>query len=124
MRNPAKLAVWFLAVLFALAILVFVLANRTVVPIFLAPLPIQDLYLPVWLVVALASALGAILGGLFVWASAHTSRRISAQRRKQIKALEKELAVTQSRSNTLESENRNLLAPPSGPDSTSSQDAA
>ncbi|MBT5432979.1 MAG: LapA family protein [Alphaproteobacteria bacterium] len=124
MRDPAKMATWFLAGLFALAILVFVLANRDVVPISLSPLPVQDMYLPVWLVVALASAVGAILGGLFVWASAHRSRRISAQRRKQIKALEKELAATQSRSDALESENKNLLAAPAEPDGSSSQDAA
>ena len=91
MRNPVMLAVWILGAAVALAIIVFVLANRTDIPVSLSPYP-RLLVVPVYLVVVAAFAAGALFGGLFVWARGHAGRRISGQRKRRLKLLERELA--------------------------------
>lgn len=110
MRKPVKLVIGFLALLVALIIIAFVLANREAVQISFSPLPWETNPHPLWLVILVFFALGAILGGLFVWASAHKSRTISRQRKRRIKELEKELAASQDRIGALESEARKQLA--------------
>jgi uncharacterized integral membrane protein len=104
MRNPGKLVIGFLALLVALVIVIFVLANRTIVEVSFAPLPWTSNPYPLWAVIMVFFALGALLGGLFVWASAHKSRKVSAQRKRRIKALEKELSSAHVQIGSLEAE--------------------
>lgn len=110
MRNSVKLVICFLALLVAMVIIAFVLANRESVQVSFSPLPWTTNPHPLWLVILVFFALGAILGGLFVWASAHKNRSISRQRKRRIKELEKELASSQTQIGSLEADARKQIA--------------
>ena len=98
MRNPLVLSVWILGVAIALVIIVFVLANRSEIAVSLFPYP-GVLVVPVFLVVLVAFAAGALFGGLFVWARGHSGRR-----RRQVKLLERDLASASHERDVLKSE--------------------
>ena len=103
---PLKLAAWLLGGLAALAILAFVLANREPVAVSFSPLPWRSL--EVWPgAVALAFfCAGALVGGLFVWAGGHESRKLSARRRRRIARLEKDLEDARTRDREMEEARR------------------
>ena len=106
MRKPVNLVIGFLALLAALIIIAFVLANRTSVQVSFSPLPWVTNSHPLWAVILVFFVMGALLGGLFVWASAHKRRKISAQRKRRIKVIEKELAASQAQIGSLEADAR------------------
>ncbi len=110
MRNPTRIVIGFLALLVAIVIVTFVLANRTAVEVSFAPLPWTTQTQPLWLVIMVFFALGALLGGLFVWASAHKSRRTSVHRKHRIKELERDFASANAQIGALEAEKRKHVA--------------
>ncbi|MDE0240948.1 MAG: LapA family protein [bacterium] len=103
MRNPLMLVVGMLGALLALAIVVFVLANRTEMEVSLFPYP-RVVMAPVFLVVLVSFAAGALFGGLFVWMRGHPSRRLSGERKRRVKHLETNLASVTRERDTLKSE--------------------
>lgn len=103
MRNPLMLVVGMLGALLALAIVVFVLANRTEMEISLFPYP-RVVMAPVFLVVLVSFAAGALFGGLFVWMRGHPSRRLSGERKRRVKHLETNLASVTRERDVLKSE--------------------
>ena len=103
MRNPLMLGVGMLGALLALAIVVFVLANRTEMEVSLFPYP-RVVIAPVFLVVLVSFAAGALFGGLFVWMRGHPSRRLSGERKRRVKHLETSLASVTRERDTLKSE--------------------
>jgi uncharacterized membrane protein YciS (DUF1049 family) len=109
MCKPVNLVIGFLALLAAFIIVVFVVANRTPVQVSFSPLPYDPVW-HVWFVVLVFFGAGTLLGGLFVWANAHKSRKISAQRKRRIKVIEKELAASQTQIGSLEADARMQIA--------------
>ena len=109
MRNPVMLAAWILGAVVALAVVVFVLSNRTPVTVSLSPYP-RELDLPLYLVFLAAFSGGALFGGIFVWARAHAGRRVSARRRRRIRALDRELGAAQEEIGTLRAQVRDGAA--------------
>ncbi len=103
MRNPLMPAVWIVGAAVALAIAVFVLANRSDIEISLFPYP-GVLVVPVFLVVLAAFAAGALFGGLFIWTRGAPARHLSSRRRRQVKALERDLASASHERDRLKSE--------------------
>ena len=103
MRNPLMLVVGITGALLALAIVVFVLANRTEMEVSLFPYP-RIVTAPVFLVVLVSFAAGAIFGGLFVWMRGHPSRRLSGERKRRVKHLETSLASVTRERDALKSE--------------------
>ncbi len=115
MRNPLMLVVGMLGALFALAIVVFVLSNRTEMEVSLFPYP-RVMAAPVFLVVLGSFAAGTIFGGVFVWMRAHPSRRLSGERKRRVKHLETNLASLTRERDTLKSElDRQPRQPPPVP---------
>jgi uncharacterized integral membrane protein len=110
MRKPVNLVIGFLALLVAMIIIAFVLANREAVQVSFSPLPWTTNPHQLWLVILVFFAAGAILGGLFVWASAHKNRALSRQRKRRIRELEKELASSQAQIGSLEADARKQIA--------------
>ena len=98
MRHPLMLSVWFLGAAVALAIIVFVLANRSEITVSLFPYP-GVLVVPIFLVVLVAFAAGALFGGVFVWA-----RGPSGRRRRRVRLLERDLASASHERDVLKSE--------------------
>ena len=103
MRNPLMLVVGIFGAVLALAIVVFVLSNRTEMELSLFPYP-RVLAAPVFLVVVVSFAAGTIFGGLFVWMRAHPSRRLSGERKRRVKHLETTLASVTHERDTLKSQ--------------------
>ena len=110
MRKPVNLVIGFLALLVAMIIIAFVLANREAVQVSFAPFHWSTNPHQLWLVILVFFAAGAILGGLFVWASAHKNRALSRQRKRRIRELEKELASSQAQIGSLEADARKQIA--------------
>ena len=88
----------FLRTLLALAALIvivaFAIANRTPVPVSFAPLPIL-IELPVYGVFLLGLVLGGLIGGLALWLSGIPQRFRARRMRKEVSALESQVAVLQ-----------------------------
>ena len=103
MRNPLMLVVGIIGALLALAIVVFVLANRTEMDVSLFPYP-RIVTAPVFLVVLVSFVAGALFGGLFVWMRGHPSRRLSGERKRRVKHLETNLASVTRERDTLKAE--------------------
>lgn len=74
----------------ALAAAAFAIANRQSVDVVYSPIH-DPITLPLYLIVLGLTALGFILGGIFVWISMGTLRKTKRQQKKLIKTLEKEL---------------------------------
>ncbi|MBN34761.1 MAG: hypothetical protein CMM46_08290 [Rhodospirillaceae bacterium] len=109
MRNPAKWMVASLGLVIILIITAFAVANRETIAVSFAPLPwVMDS--PLWIAILLSFGIGALFGGLFVWAKAHRSRKRSAERRREIKSIEKQLAVARAQVTKLEAEQRQQQA--------------
>ena len=109
MRNALLLSLWILGAAVALAIIVFVLANRSEITVSLFPYP-GVLVVPVFLVVLVAFAAGALFGGLFVWVRGHPGHR-----GRQVRLLERDLASASHERDRLKSElDRHANRAPSG----------
>ncbi len=109
MRSPLVLSVWILGAAVALAIIIFVLANRSEITVSLFPYP-GVLVVPIFLVVLAAFAAGALFGGLFVWVRGHSGRR-----KRQVRLLERDLASASHERDVLKSElDRHANRAPSG----------
>ncbi len=74
----------------AIAAAAFAIANRQVVDVIYSPIH-DPVSLPLYLIVLGLTALGFILGGIFVWMSMGHLRKTKRQQKKLIKTLEKEL---------------------------------
>ena len=94
-----------LALLGLIAIVAFAVANRTPVPVSFAPLPIL-IELPVYGVFLLGLVLGGLIGGLALWLSGIPQRFQTRRMRKQVSALESQVAVLQQREQRARAEAR------------------
>ncbi len=103
MRNPLMPVVGIVGVLLALAIVVFVLANRTEMEVSLFPYP-RVVAAPVFLVILVSFAAGALFGGLFVLMRGHPARRLSGERKRRVRHLETSLASVTRERDMLKSE--------------------
>jgi len=79
----------------ALVIVVFSVANRTLVDVSFFPLPMEPIELPVFGVFLIGIFLGAVLGGLSVWLSTHPMRVEWRRLRRRFRALEQQQRVKQ-----------------------------
>ena len=83
---------WIILVPLALVALVFLISNRTLIPVDLWPLPV--VFRPPLSVVILASVFaGFLLGGFITWTSASKARRQARLDARRVKTLERELEI-------------------------------
>ncbi|MDA0219955.1 MAG: LapA family protein [Proteobacteria bacterium] len=92
MRSTAKVVTWALLAIVALAVLVFCVSNRQPVTVSLYPLPYTVTELPLFLWMFGMVILGGLFGMIVAWVAGHDGRKLSAERRRRIKELEKQLA--------------------------------
>lgn len=92
MRSTAKVVTWAILAIVALAVLVFCVSNRDAVTVSLYPLPYTVSELPMFLWLFGALILGSLFGMVVAWVAGHDGRKLSAERRRRIKELEKQLA--------------------------------
>ena len=92
MESFGRVVIWALVSIFGLAFVTFCWSNWTAVTVSLSPFPwtFTELPLCIWL-------LGMFVMGSFVgigvgWFAGHDGRKLSAERRRRIKELEKQLA--------------------------------
>lgn len=98
-----KIVSWTFSLLFALALAVFLVANRRPVAISLDPLnaaepAIETFALPLWLWLVSALLFGFFLGALGMWASGAKRRQKAREDRLAITALRKENEILAARS--------------------------
>lgn len=97
MRSAAKVVTWAVLALFALAVLVFSVSNREAVTVTLYPLPWVVTEVPLFLWMFAMLVIGSVVGMIVAWVAGHDGRRLSHERRKRIKELEKQLSDLQTR---------------------------
>lgn len=73
-----------------IVLMIFAIANRTVVPVSLFPLPIL-IELPVYGVFLLGLVIGVLVGGVGIWLGSLAKRREAARMRNKVWALENQL---------------------------------
>ena len=124
MRSTAKVVTWALLALFALAVLVFCVSNREAVTVSLYPLPwtITEIPLFIWMFGMLA--VGSFVGMVVAWIAGHDGRRLSHERKKRIKELEKQLSEVQTRQYHIEHEAKPASPPSVALPSPAPRDAA
>ncbi|MBT3767556.1 MAG: LapA family protein [Rhodospirillaceae bacterium] len=84
---------WIILVPLALVALVFLISNRTLIPVDLWPLPV--VFRPPLSVVILASVFaGFLLGGFITWTSASKARRQARLDARRVRSLERELEIS------------------------------
>jgi uncharacterized integral membrane protein len=121
MRLVARVLYWMVAIIAAAAIIVFCVVNRAAVIVSFKPLPWAP-ELPLFVVVMGTFAVGALIGGLLAWAGGHGTRRLSRERKRRIRGLEKELAAAEQKAAEQKAAARAAAALP--PASPPSRDAA
>jgi hypothetical protein len=77
-------------------LILFAVSNRETISLSLWPLPFL-VALPLYLPFFLSLLVGILIGGCAAWISGSRDRSELRRRRRRIEALERELAVTQSR---------------------------
>ena len=92
MRSTARVVTWALLAIVILAVLVFCVSNREAVTVSLYPLPYTVSELPLFLWMFGMLILGSLFGMIVAWVAGHDGRKLSADRRRRIKELEKQLA--------------------------------
>lgn len=92
MRSTAKVVTWAILALVALAVLVFCVSNRGPVTVSLYPLPYTVSELPLFLWLFGMMILGSLFGMIVAWIAGHDGRRLSHERKRRIRELEKRLA--------------------------------
>lgn len=124
MRSTAKVVTWALLALFALAVLVFCVSNREAVTVSLYPLPwtITEIPLFIWMFGMLA--VGSLVGMVVAWIAGHDGRRLSHERKKRIRELEKQLSEIQTRQYHVEHQPQPASTSPTALPPSAPRDAA
>lgn len=116
-----KLLRYVVLLLIAMALVTFALANRASVPLHLLPPDLAALVgadwtltLPVWMVALLGILAGLVLGFVIEWLREHRHRAAASSGRREVKRLERELAVMKDSSGLPEDEVLALMRPGAG----------
>lgn len=76
-----------LSVLFGLFLILFAIANRQIVAVSFSPLPMV-IEAPLYALVMIALAIGAVIGGMAVWFRSYARKREANRLKRRISALE------------------------------------
>jgi len=104
-----KIVIWLIAVVCAVFIALFSLANRTPVELELWPLPFSQ-SVPVFAVMLACVAIGIFWGGFAAWLSAGKARKRAREATRRAEATEADLRHAEDRSARLENDLRDLRA--------------
>ena len=94
MRQVFRIFWWLVASIAFLVIVVFVVVNIETVTVSLDPLPWRA-EMPLAAAIGAGVAFGLALGAILVWLGGHKGRQRSAERRRRIKELERQLAAAE-----------------------------
>lgn len=92
MQSVGKVVFWALISIFGLAFITFCWSNWTAVTVSLSPFPWTFTELPLCFWLLGMFVLGCVVGVIIGWFAGHDGRKLSAERRRRIKELEKQLA--------------------------------
>lgn len=87
---------WMVLAPLALVALVFLLSNRSLIPVELWPLPVV-LHPPLSVVILVSVFAGFLMGGFIAWTSAGKARRQARADARRLKTLERELELFRAR---------------------------
>lgn len=102
-----KIVIWLIAVVCAVLIALFSLANRTPVELDLWPLPLSQ-SVPVFALVLACLAVGIFWGGFAAWMSASTARKRAREATRRAEAADVDLRLSEERNARLESDLKEL----------------
>ncbi len=103
-----------LGLVLVLLIIDFAVANRAIVEISLAPLPLQ-FPLPVYMVFLLGLVIGALIGGLMLWLGAFSRMAEARRMRNRVWALENQLNILKEQEQKRQAAAQRPAARPASP---------
>ena len=91
MQSFGKIVTWAGLTIVGLVVAIFSWDNRAPVAVSLAPVSWTTTELPLFIVLLAMFVFGLLVGMIVAWGAGHAGRRLSAERRRQIRELEKQL---------------------------------
>ncbi len=114
MHAIGKVVFWAFLAIVALIVVVFCWANREAVTVSLYPLPWVFTEIPLFIWLFAMVVVGILLGVVVAWVAGHDVRRLSGERKRRVRELERLLAEADRREQrSLPPDGDTMALPPS-----------